>query len=58
MKKFSRHTKCKKCGGLEASIRYVDKGYRHGDIKRECRRCGYTWYERPLDAQSEEEGGK
>ena len=61
MNKFSASTDCVKCGYGLATAEYMEDigtyEYPGGAdlIQRECRRCGYTWYEKPLDAEKREE---
>lgn len=52
---------CPKCGAQKARTAFCD-GASHGGcmdhagdtehMHRTCKRCSYTWYERPLDAES------
>ena len=41
---------CPKCGNDFVTTNFDNKGdYPTGNIIRKCRRCGYWWYQRPLD---------
>ena len=59
MKTYRRDRACPKCGGDgEYSMAPACKWVRESlgvpeHILRTCLRCGYTWRERPLDAEGE-----
>lgn len=53
---------CAKCGSTATATRFIDGNVSHdlrtaqqaGKLKRWCERCGYVWYERPLDDKDDE----
>ena len=54
MEIFNKNSKCKKCGCTVITIRFVVFDYDfngNGSMERRCERCGYLWYEKPLDIQ-------
>ena len=53
MERYNEKSKCCKCGNLYISINYVGGvGTKFVDcIRRNCQRCGYSWYEEPLDVE-------
>jgi ribosomal protein L37E len=52
MDKYSETSKCSKCGYDDVDVKY--RGFMENthanEMHRTCRRCGYVWYEEPLDA--------
>lgn len=57
MDRYATNRPCKKCGAANAKTEYQDAEKaltgREGKfplMRRECKRCGYAWYELPLDA--------
>ncbi|MCK9361893.1 hypothetical protein M0Q28_06785 [Patescibacteria group bacterium] len=68
MNRYAVNRACKKCGATNAKTEFQDATQallgREGKyplMKRDCKRCGYSWYEWPLDAKdpgddSEEKG--
>lgn len=53
MEKYKRTRLCIKCGHTDNIDRYykgVIDGKEIETIKKICRNCGYSWYERPLDS--------
>ena len=51
--KYNVKNKCSKCGGF-AATKYVSYLYPSGRMERVCERCGWLWYEEPLDAEEEQ----
>ena len=56
MKPFNEKTPCIKCGATGATAAYEDLSNAcerpvFPKMRRTCKRCGYNWYELPLDAQ-------
>lgn len=62
LKQFCYQNPCPKCGQREASVTWPVKRYLcygRGEqvverMERTCQRCGYTWHEKPLDAEERE----
>jgi len=58
MKYYNENIKCKKCGNNSISTKYNQEksitGILMDDIFRKCERCGYFWFESPLDRKEEE----
>lgn len=52
MNTFDENASCPKCGGKFITTKYRGGEYPrlHDLICRSCQRCGYLWFERPLDA--------
>lgn len=52
---FDAHARCAKCGHREAATAWeaAREGLfaGHDVLHRSCRRCGYSWHERPLDSE-------
>lgn len=59
MKRYSKKSKCEKCGGSDVSSSYCNDWLRYHAshqakhiadevIHRYCRNCGYAWNEAPL----------
>lgn len=54
--RFSREHSCAKCGQTAARVRYcpgscpaaLDQCGASEHMHRECKRCGFEWYEKPL----------
>ena len=47
---------CPKCGNDHVTTNFDGKGdYPTGNMIRKCERCGHWWYERPLDAETDED---
>ncbi|MCK9361660.1 hypothetical protein M0Q28_05585 [Patescibacteria group bacterium] len=58
MNRYAVNRACKKCGATNAKTEFQDamrallgREGKYPLMKRDCKRCGYTWYEWPLDAK-------
>ena len=56
MNRYAVNRPCEKCGAANASTEYIDQTNFMGQkwpklMSRICPRCGYAWYELPLDAK-------
>jgi hypothetical protein len=59
--RFREDAKCGKCGSPKSRTSYCSAAGAHGlcldhcgdvpHLHRDCKRCGFTWYELPLDAE-------
>lgn len=51
LKPFGSAGKCPKCDGVVSpKVVYEESGLHSGELRRGCERCGYTWWELPMDA--------
>jgi len=55
LKMYCKDSSCPKCGamGAHTSFRKADTFIRESMV-RTCVRCGYIWFEKPLDTNEEE----
>jgi hypothetical protein len=63
MKKYKVNSSCSKCGDDKASTKYGEFSFPHPTkpgfslfkmrIERKCSRCGFVWYELPLDSNED-----
>ncbi len=54
MKKFLKTRECKKCESTGASTKHITSRVVPDYMKRRCIICGFTWREKPLDAEEKE----
>lgn len=61
MEPYYEKSECAKCGSQSASTRhehpteYLPNKWGAERMQRRCKRCGYVWYEKPLDEQLNDE---
>lgn len=51
MRLYDANRPCSKCGGMSVGSFYMSP-----HMERRCARCGYKWWERPLDQRTSEDG--
>ena len=65
---YGCHQSCPKCGNNEISTRFKEAGecsymdveyndheiYDHERLRKQCKHCGYTWFERPADYEDKD----
>ena len=55
MNKYNQNSKCPKCGCTVIGIKFTTTELIYDDsgrLERTCARCGYFWFEKPLDKEN------